>query len=145
MKNGEVAYLHPAEIQFFKDLIKKYLYPLDNNKEQQARVADDLKELRNRVFFGFFMVNALFILSVFLLQLNKEILHIDWPLGVRENITINPETNEFIVDKEYLELEPIGLVFVVFFGTILVIQFVGMMFHRMATLSHILGEYYLSI
>ncbi len=140
LKNGEVAYLHPAEVQFWKDLIEKYLYPIDNDKSQQARVASDLKELRNRVFFGFFMINALFILSVFLLQLNKEILHIDWPLGVRENITINPETNEYIVDKEYLELEPIGLVFVLFFGSILIIQFVGMMFHRFATLSHILGK-----
>ncbi|KAJ6216762.1 hypothetical protein RDWZM_007919 [Blomia tropicalis] len=140
LNKGEVAYLHPAEIQFWKDLIEKYLYPIDNDKKQQARVALDLKELRNRVFFGFFMLNALFILSVFLLQLNKEILHIDWPLGVRENITINPETNEYIVDKEYLELEPIGLVFVLFFGSILIIQFVGMMFHRFATLSHILAS-----
>lgn len=140
LKNGEVAYLHPAEVQFWKDLIDKYLYPIDNDKGQQARVASDLKELRNRVFFGFFMINALFILSVFLMQLNKETLHIDWPFGVRENITINPETNEYIVDKAYLELEPIGLVFVIFFGSILIIQFVGMMFHRFATLSHILGK-----
>lgn len=145
LNKGEVAYLHPNEIQFWKDLIKKYLYPIDQNKEHQARIAADLKELRNRVFFGFFMLNALFVLSVFLLQLNKEQLHVDWPLGVRENITINPDTNEYIVDKEYLELEPIGLVFVLFFGSILIIQFVGMMFHRFATLSHILGELVVNI
>ncbi|KAH7639899.1 chitin synthase-like protein 2 [Dermatophagoides farinae] len=144
LKNGEVAYLHPAEIQFWKDLIEKYLFPIEQNKDHQARVASDLKELRNRVFFGFFMLNALFVLSVFLLQLNKEILHVDWPLGVRENITINPDTNEFIVEKEYLELEPIGLVFVIFFGSILIIQFVGMLFHRFATLSHILASVELS-
>ncbi|KAF7489320.1 Chitin synthase 8 [Sarcoptes scabiei] len=144
LKNGEVAYLHPAEILFWKDLLEKYLFPIEQNKEHQARVAADLKELRNRVFFGFFMLNALFVLSVFLLQLNKEILHVDWPLGIRENITINPETNEFIVEKEYLELEPIGLVFVIFFGSILIIQFVGMLFHRFATLSHILASVELS-
>ncbi|KAH9413306.1 Chitin synthase 2 [Dermatophagoides pteronyssinus] len=144
LKNGEVAYLHPAEIQFWRDLIDKYLLPIEQNKDHQARVAADLKELRNRVFFGFFMLNALFVLSVFLLQLNKEILHVDWPLGVRENITINPDTNEFIVEKEYLELEPIGLVFVIFFGSILIIQFVGMLFHRFATLSHILASVELS-
>jgi chitin synthase len=115
LKNGEVAYLHPSEIQFWRDLIDKYLYPIEQNKEHQARVAFELK-------------------------LNKEILHVDWPLGVRENITVNPDTNEYIVDKEYLELEPIGLVFVIFFGTILVIQFVGMLFHRFGTLSHILGK-----
>jgi chitin synthase len=140
LKNGEVAYLHPSEIQFWRDLIDKYLYPIEQNKEHQARVAFELKELRNRMVFAFFMLNALFVLVVFLLQLNKEILHVDWPLGVRENITVNPDTNEYIVDKEFLELEPIGLVFVIFFGTILVIQFIGMLFHRFGTLSHILGK-----
>ena len=141
LKNGPVAYLLPSETTFWKDLIEKYLYPLEQNKDHQARVALELKELRNRVVFAFFMLNALFILVVFLLQLNKDILHVDWPLGVRENITINPETNEYIVEKEYLEMEPIGLVFVVFFAVILIIQFVGMLFHRFGTLSHILGKF----
>lgn len=44
------------------------------------------------------------------------------------------------IDKEFLEMEPIGLVFVVFFGLILVIQIVGMLFHRFGTLSHILAS-----
>lgn len=140
LKNGEVAYLHPQEIAFWKELIEKYLYPIDQNKEHQARVAMELKELRNRMVFAFFMLNALFILVVFLLQLNKDILHVDWPFGVRENITFIPETNEIRIEKEYLEMEPIGLVFVVFFGLILVIQLVGMLFHRFGTLSHILAS-----
>ena len=140
LKNGEVAYLHPQEITFWKELIEKYLYPIDQNKEHQARVAADLKELRNRTVFLFFMSNALFILVVFLLQLNKDILHINWPFGVRENITFVPETNEIRIEKEYLEMEPIGLVFVVFFGLILIIQLVGMLFHRFGTLSHMLAS-----
>ena len=53
LKNGEVAYLHPSEIGFWKDLIAKYLYPIEQNKEHQERVAADLKELRNRVVFAF--------------------------------------------------------------------------------------------
>jgi len=36
-------------------------------------------------------------------------------------------------------LEPIGLVFVGFFGLILIIQFMAMLFHRFGTLSHILA------
>jgi len=43
------------------------------------------------------------------------------------------------VHKEYLQLEPIGLVFVGFFALILVIQFMAMLFHRFGTLSHILA------
>ena len=140
LKNGEVAYLHPQEITFWKELIEKYLYPIDQNKEHQARVAEDLKELRNRMVFAFFMLNALFILVVFLLQLNKDILHVDWPFGVKENITFVPETNEIKIEKEYLEMEPIGLVFVIFFGFILVIQLIGMLFHRFGTLSHMLAS-----
>lgn len=140
LKNGDVAYLHPQEIHFWKELIEKYLYPIDSNKEHQAKIALELKELRNRSVFSFFMLNSLFVLVVFLLQLNKDILHIDWPWGVRENITFIPETNEIRIDKEFLEMEPIGLVFVVFFGLILIIQIVGMLFHRFGTLSHILAS-----
>lgn len=40
------------------------------------------------------MFNALFVLIVFLLQLNKDQLHVDWPLGVKTNITYIEETSE---------------------------------------------------
>lgn len=43
------------------------------------------------------------------------------------------------ISKEYLQLEPIGLVFVFFFALILIIQFTAMLFHRFGTLSHILA------
>lgn len=80
--------------------------------EFQARVARDLKDLRNKVVFAFIMFNALFILIVFLLQLNKKQLHINWPLGVKTNITFIPDTSQVIIEKEYLQLEPIGESFV---------------------------------
>lgn len=60
----------------------------------QARIAVDLKELRNKSVFAFFMFNALFVLIVFLLQLNKDKLHIIWPLGVKTNITYDEVTAE---------------------------------------------------
>lgn len=40
------------------------------------------------------MFNTLFVLIVFLLQLNKDKLHVDWPLGVKTNITYNGETSK---------------------------------------------------
>lgn len=67
---------------------------------QQARVAKDLIELRNKSVFAFFMFNALFVLIVFLMQLNKDKIHINWPFGVRTNITFNEETAE--VGYKYL-------------------------------------------
>ncbi|XP_059060464.1 chitin synthase chs-2 isoform X2 [Achroia grisella] len=140
LKKGEVDFLTPAELQFWKDLIDKYLYPIDANKEEQARIAGDLIELRNKSVFAFVMFNALFILIVFLLQLNKDQLHVDWPLGIKTNITYIEDTGEVLITKEYLQLEPIGLVFVFFFALILVIQFTAMLFHRFGTLSHILSS-----
>nr|AOE23678.1 chitin synthase A [Phthorimaea operculella] len=140
LKKGEVDFLSQSEIQFWKDLIDKYLYPIDANKEEQARISRDLKELRDSSVFSFFMVNALFVLIVFLLQLNKDNLHLKWPFGVKTNITLDDATQEVIITKEYLQLEPIGLVFVFFFALILVIQFTAMLFHRFETLSHILAS-----
>lgn len=40
------------------------------------------------------MFNALFVLIVFLMQLSKEKIHINWPFGVHTNITYNEETGE---------------------------------------------------
>merc|ERR1712042_141782 len=74
-----------------------------------------------------------------MLTLNKDILHIDWPFGVKENITIT-EDNQVLITKEYLHLEPIGIVLVFFFFAIVVIQFVAMLFHRFGTISHILAS-----
>ena len=40
---GAVDYLSGAEVQFWKDLIKAYLYPLDANKSQQVRILKRIK------------------------------------------------------------------------------------------------------
>ena len=47
---------------------------------------------------------------------------------------------QVLINKEYLQMEPIGLVFVFFFALILLIQFIAMLFHRFVTLSHILSS-----
>jgi hypothetical protein len=51
-----------------------------------------LKELRDTVVFHFAMGNAIFVIIVFLLTLNKDKIYINWPFGIKENITINEET-----------------------------------------------------
>lgn len=55
---------------------------------------EELKELRNIAVFSFTMMNAIFVLIVFLLQLNKDTIHIEWPLGVKTNITFVEATSE---------------------------------------------------
>ena len=64
----------------------------------QKRIAEDLAELRNQSVFIFLMCNALFILIVFLLQLNKDNIHVDWPLGVKYNITLIEETGQVSIN-----------------------------------------------
>ena len=53
----------------------------------QDKIAAGLKELRNKAVFFFSMFNALFVLIVFMLTLHKDTLYINWPFGVKENIT----------------------------------------------------------
>ncbi|XP_053982024.1 chitin synthase chs-2 isoform X1 [Hylaeus volcanicus] len=140
LKKGEIDVLSLQEEQFWKDLLEKYLYPIDEDKAEKARIAKDLKDLRDQSVFAFFMMNALFVLIVFLLQLNKDLLHVKWPCGIKTNITYDEATQEVHITKEYLQLEPIGLVFVFFFALILVIQFTAMLFHRFGTFAHILAS-----
>lgn len=99
----------------------------------------ELISLRDVSVFAFVMLNALFVLIVFLLQLNKENLHIQWPFNARNSISYDADRHEIIIEREYLELEPIGLLFVLFFGVILMVQFVAMLVHRFATVSQILA------
>ena len=60
----------------------------------QDALTAGLKELRNNVVFSFGMMNAVFVLIVFLLTLNKDKIYLDWPFGIKENITINEDTQE---------------------------------------------------
>lgn len=60
----------------------------------QKKIAADLRELRDKTVLSFFMLNALFVIVVFLLQLNKDTIFINWPLGVKSNISY---TNTFEV------------------------------------------------
>jgi len=136
---GEVDHMSGVEITFWKDLIEKYLHPIDADKQREKKIAEGLTELRNKSVFFFSVFNALFVLIVFMLTLHKDTLHIDWPFGVKENITIT-EDEQVIITKEYLHLEPIGIVLVFFFFAIILIQFIAMLFHRMGTISHILAS-----
>jgi len=126
LKGGVVDFLNGTEIAFWKDLIEKYLAPINSDAKKevsslylahsspacfpscrwqhvvlfcfpfcvcrvrvvQAVIAQGLRELRDRSVFFFMMINAIFIIIVFLMQLNKEQLHIKWPFGIKTNVTL---------------------------------------------------------
>ena len=58
-------------------------------ENKQKKVKEDLKSLRDQVVYSFFMLNAIFVLVVFLLQQQKETLYVPWPFGAKANITYN--------------------------------------------------------
>ncbi|XP_071447223.1 chitin synthase chs-2-like [Hetaerina americana] len=141
LKSGEVNFLTRGEEDFWKDLIDKYLYPIAESPKEKEKIAQDLKQLRDKCVFAFFMLNAFFVVTVFLLQLHQDLLNVKWPLGVKNNITtIEDAQIEIQISREYKKLEPIGLVFVLFFGFILIVQFIAMCMHRLGTFSHLLAS-----
>lgn len=113
LRHAERDTMEVEEEKFWKDLVDRYLFPIrkDKNKEQ---IEIDLRSLRNQVSFAFFMCNALFILVVFLLQLKKDCLNVEWPLGEKQNRTVIPCDSEGSTEEVWvvtgLQLEPIGFV-----------------------------------
>lgn len=126
LRNGEIDNIPKEEVKFWNDLIIKYLLPIEGNKEQQAQMGKDLIELRNKVCLFYFLINAIFITIVFTLQY------------------VNAQTHSIAVvipcgDDNEITLEPISIVFMGVFGFILLIQFIAMLFHRLATFLHIIA------
>ena len=73
---GSKDKLVEKEVFFWHELIEKYLKPLEKNKEQEAKVTEGLKELRNNVAFSIVMLNVIWVFSLFLLQENKDTLSV---------------------------------------------------------------------
>lgn len=136
--------LTPKELQFWKDFIPKYLLPLDENPREQARIAADLKELRNKMVFAFAIMNTIFILLVFLLQMNQDIFSVKIPAGLdyshpNKTYIEDEDRYEITYEMKKVKMDPIGLCLVVFFGSILILQIIGMFMHRFGTLAHLLA------
>ncbi|MCP9263865.1 Chitin synthase 1 [Dirofilaria immitis] len=135
--------LDSDEEVFWNDVINKYLTPIIHDQLEQNYIRTGLMQLRNKVCSGFFIVNTIFIIVVLLLQLQKDCIHIEWPLGPRYNHTIIPcsmDIRQPIWVVTRLQLEPIGLVFLLFFISILIIQFTAMLLHRFGTMAHIIAS-----
>lgn len=104
-----------------QDLIDSYLWPLVKDKKKEEKEAMELKQLRNSLSAAFLLLNAIFIVVIFSLQLNMDKLSIPWPCG------------------EGMRVEPLGFVFMVMFGAIMSIQVIGMIFHRTSTFLHVVS------
>ena len=126
--DGPIRPLTQKENIFWRQLIHKYLHPINDDKAHQANVAANLKELRNNVVFGFFMTSAIWIALSMELQILQE--------DLKEKLFIKIPK---LFSSEYLTFEPLGLMFLVFFSIIIIVQFVGMFAHRWGTVLHMLS------
>lgn len=128
LRDSEVVMLDPRETKFFQETIERYLYPLVEDKDHQKKMVRDLKSLRNNCCFIFFMINTLWIVIIFSFQLVAE--------RIREFVFIPIKR----LHNEPLRFEPLGLGFLLFFASILLVQFVSMLWHRYGTLLHLLAS-----
>lgn len=125
LKNSDFDLMSPEEKIFFEQLIGKYLYPnIMVNKEE---IKLDLDNLRNKSSFYFLLVNSLWYLLLFSMQLLKDKL-ID-KIYIRINFYENS-----------LRFEPIYFSFVMLFVLMLVLQFVAMIWHRAITFIQVIRK-----
>ncbi|KAL3268213.1 hypothetical protein HHI36_007337 [Cryptolaemus montrouzieri] len=136
---GEVKWLDDKEEKFWSALIGKYLEPIDES-DKKLTVGKELKDLRDKMVFTFFMLNAIFVLVIFLLTLEKDVIHLNWPYNPKINFTYSIDENQVEISKDYLQLEPIGFAVLLTFGSLLFIQSFGMLIHRFETFSQILSN-----
>uniref|UniRef100_A0A8D3APK5 chitin synthase n=1 Tax=Scophthalmus maximus TaxID=52904 RepID=A0A8D3APK5_SCOMX len=113
------------EKQFWMDLQEKYLKPLPVDKEKQKQITSDLKELRNKINFAFFILNALWLVATFTLQVFEAAFTIKFP-----------KVGLDLIKNGDVTVDPIGFMFIFGFATSVIIQFLAMFSHRVYTLIH---------
>ncbi|XP_072361983.1 chitin synthase chs-1-like [Scyliorhinus torazame] len=119
--------LDEVEIPFWNDLINMYLKPIEEDKDRQTEIEKQLKSLRNKATFLFFIINVLWIVSTFILQAIGPDIHIKIPKLL---------SNGNYSETENLSIEPLGFFFLISFAGLLAIQFFAMLYHRITTLIH---------
>ncbi|GCB69009.1 hypothetical protein scyTo_0008317 [Scyliorhinus torazame] len=113
--------LDEVEIPFWNDLINMYLKPIEEDKDRQTEIEKQLKSLRNKATFLFFIINVLWIVSTFILQAIGPDIHIKIPKLL---------SNGNYSETENLSIEPLGFFFLISFAGLLAIQFFAMLYHR---------------
>uniref|UniRef100_A0AAV2K3M9 chitin synthase n=1 Tax=Knipowitschia caucasica TaxID=637954 RepID=A0AAV2K3M9_KNICA len=118
--------LESEEQQFFQELIVRYLEPLHQDKKKQEEMLDDLRSLRNKANFVYFIINAMWLVITFSLQFRTDIVGIQIP---KVDMNLQPTGDHMLI-------EPIGVMFILAFALLVLIQFIGMLWHRTYTLIH---------
>lgn len=126
----QVKKLDESEREFWDKLIERYLEPIRDDEAHKEKVTRELKSLRNKSVFMYFMANLLWVVATFVLQL----------IGVDIiSIRIPKYYPNGTLSDEYLKVEPVSLMFLFSFAILLLIQFLAMLYHRIYTLIHVVS------
>lgn len=126
----QVPKLDEEEYDFWGKLIERYLKPIVDSEEHKNRVQKELKSLRNKAVFLYFIINVLWVVATFFLQaIGNDVISIKIP----KLHTNGTPTGEFLL------VEPLSLMFLISFAILLIIQFLAMLYHRVYTLIHVVS------
>ena len=115
---GRVEQLDLGETLFWQQLIRKYLKPAARDAKREARLQDELVALRNNVSFAMWLINGLWVLFNYMIQADDQL---------RGGVVLGQRTS-------YL-----GLLFIVFFAAVMLLQIVGMIIHRADTFYQLIA------
>uniref|UniRef100_A0A3B3UAA7 chitin synthase n=1 Tax=Poecilia latipinna TaxID=48699 RepID=A0A3B3UAA7_9TELE len=113
------------EKRFWNEFIEKYLEPLQNDKEKQEKTKNELQDLRNKINFSFFFLNALWLVAAFVFQVFA-VFQLKFDIV---DLNLNKTGKQF-------QVEPMSLMFILGFALSVLLQFIGMLYHRIMTLIH---------
>ncbi|XP_021367706.1 uncharacterized protein LOC110459670 isoform X2 [Mizuhopecten yessoensis] len=128
--NGPILRMNPAEEEFWKILIHRYLYPLEVTAAAQKQIKTRLLELRNSICVAIGIINLIWIAVNFMFQLRK-------PATIYFEVPSDVDETE--VNSETFQVDLLGMLFIIFFGVIILIQFIGMLVHRWGTFLHLVA------
>ncbi|RVE74628.1 hypothetical protein OJAV_G00023980 [Oryzias javanicus] len=126
----QVQRLDEGEQDFWVKLIERYLKPITETPEHKMMITKELKSLRNKAVFLYFILNLLWVVATFFLQaIGNDVISIKIP-------KYYPNGTE---TGEVLKVEPLSLMFLLSFAVLLLVQFLAMLYHRVYTLIHVVS------
>ncbi|XP_069029899.1 chitin synthase 1 [Embiotoca jacksoni] len=126
----QVQKLEEGEHDFWDKLLDRYLKPIVDTKAHQDEVTRELKSLRNKGVFLYFIINVLWVVATFFLQaIGNDVISIKIP----KYFPNGTDTGDV------LKVEPLSLMFLLSFAILLLIQFLAMLYHRIYTLIHVVS------
>ncbi|XP_073728978.1 chitin synthase 1 [Misgurnus anguillicaudatus] len=126
----QIERLSEDEEDFWEKLLERYLKPIAEDEAHKKEVTRELKSLRNKAVFLYFIINVLWVVATFFLQaMGSDLLSIKIPKYF-PNGTLSDDP---------MKVEPLSLMFLLSFAVLLIVQFLAMLYHRVYTLIHVVS------